>query len=79
MTPKIGARYSINAGKRLRPSIWELVRIEAEGAYPYVLSLVSADPQKKRTPGEEMEVEGNWFVWRSALGASIEGAVREVP
>jgi hypothetical protein len=62
MTPKIGARYSINAGKGLKPSVYELDRVEPDGTYQYVLRLVSADPQKRRTPGEEMTVEANWFV-----------------
>jgi hypothetical protein len=78
MTPKLGQRYAIHAGKNIQPSVYELIRVEPDGAYQYVMRLISADPQRKRTPGEEMTVELAWFAHRGSLPAGTVGAVREV-
>jgi hypothetical protein len=78
MTPKLGQHYSVNVGPRLKPSILELARVEADSHYPYIMRFVSADPQSKWAPGDEFSVENNWFIWRGSLPAGTVGAVREV-
>ena len=81
--PEIGSRWSICRGKRIKPSVYELVRIDSsDPLHEYALRLVSFDASHGKSTGYEVgyeiTVERQWFAVRGAMGARDVGAVRRV-
>lgn len=81
--PEIGSRWSICKGKRIKPSVYELVRVGgSDPLHEYTLRLVSFDASQGKIAcyevGYEITVERQWFDVRGAMGAREVGAVRRV-